>query len=50
VLFCDLVGSTEMASHLDPEEWREVVAGYHHAAAQASSALAGMSLSTWATA
>ncbi len=24
-----------MASHLDPEEWREVVAGYHHAAAQA---------------
>ena len=22
VLFCDLVGSTEIASHLDPEEWR----------------------------
>jgi class 3 adenylate cyclase len=35
VLFCDLVGSTEIASHLDPEEWREIVAGYHHAAAQA---------------
>ena len=35
VLFCDLVGSTEMASHLDPEEWWEIVAGYHHAAAQA---------------
>ena len=35
VLFCDLVGSTEMASHLDPEEWREIVAGYHRAAAQA---------------
>ena len=24
-----------MASHLDPEEWREIVAGYHRAAAQA---------------
>jgi class 3 adenylate cyclase len=35
VFFCDLVGSTEVASHLDPEEWREVVAGYHRAAAQA---------------
>src|SRR5713226_6526232 len=35
VLFCDLVGSTEIASHPDPEEWREIVAGYHHTAAQA---------------
>jgi len=35
VLFCDLVGSTEIAGHLDPEEWREIVAGYHRAAAQA---------------
>jgi class 3 adenylate cyclase/predicted ATPase len=35
VLFCDLVGSTEIASHLDPEEWREIVGQYHHAAAQA---------------
>jgi class 3 adenylate cyclase len=35
VLFCDLVGSTEIASHLDPEEWREIVAGYHRASAQA---------------
>jgi class 3 adenylate cyclase len=35
VLFCDLVGSTEIASHLDPEEWREIVAGYHRPAAQA---------------
>src|SRR6202790_991609 len=35
VLFCDLVGSTEIAGHLDPEEWREIVAGYHHVAAQA---------------
>ena len=23
VLFCDLVGSTEISSKLDPEEWRE---------------------------
>jgi len=35
VLFCDLVGSTEIAGHLDPEEWREIVASYHRAAAQA---------------
>jgi predicted ATPase/class 3 adenylate cyclase/ribosomal protein L40E len=35
VLFCDLVGSTEIASRLDPEEWRDVVANYHRAAAQA---------------
>jgi class 3 adenylate cyclase/tetratricopeptide (TPR) repeat protein len=35
VLFCDLVGSTEIASQLDPEEWREVVRGYHRAAAEA---------------
>src|SRR6202140_1253048 len=35
VLFCDLVGSTEIAGHLDPEEWREIVAGYHRASAQA---------------
>jgi class 3 adenylate cyclase len=35
VLFCDLVGSTEIASLLDPEEWRELVAGYHRAAAEA---------------
>jgi class 3 adenylate cyclase/tetratricopeptide (TPR) repeat protein len=35
VLFCDLVGSTEIAAQLDPEEWRETVAGYHRAAAEA---------------
>ena len=35
MLFCDLVSSTEIASQLDPEEWREIVAAYHHAAAQA---------------
>jgi hypothetical protein len=35
VLFSDLVGSTAIASRLDPEEWRETVAGYHRAAAEA---------------
>jgi class 3 adenylate cyclase len=35
LLFCDLVGSTELAAHLDPEEWREIVAGYQRAAAEA---------------
>jgi class 3 adenylate cyclase len=34
-LFCDLVNSTSLAARLDPEEWREIVAGYHYAAAQA---------------
>ena len=28
VLFCDLVGSTELASRLDPEDLREVVLEY----------------------
>ena len=35
VLFCDLVGSTEIAALLDPEEWREVVSAYHGAVAEA---------------
>jgi class 3 adenylate cyclase/tetratricopeptide (TPR) repeat protein/ribosomal protein L40E len=35
VLFCDLVGSTAIAARLDPEQWRETVAGYHSAAAAA---------------
>src|SRR6516165_6506367 len=34
VLFCDLVNSTNIAAELDPEEWREVVAGYHRATAK----------------
>ena len=28
VLFCDLVDSTKLASHLDPEDWRDVVRAY----------------------
>jgi class 3 adenylate cyclase/predicted ATPase len=29
VMFCDLVGSTALASRLDPEDLREVIAAYH---------------------
>jgi class 3 adenylate cyclase/predicted ATPase len=29
VMFCDLVGSTELATRLDPEDLREVIAAYH---------------------
>jgi class 3 adenylate cyclase len=35
VLFCDLVGSTAIAARLDPEAWRDTVATYHRAAAEA---------------
>ena len=35
VLFCDLVGSTPLAQQLDAEDWREVLAQYHAAAAGA---------------
>jgi class 3 adenylate cyclase len=41
VLFCDLVGSTEIAARLDPEEWRELVASYHRAAADAITRFGG---------
>src|SRR5207244_3097825 len=32
VLFCDLVGSTELSTRLDPEEFREVVQAYQRSA------------------
>ena len=31
VMFCDLVGSTELLARLDPEDLREVISAYHHA-------------------
>jgi len=34
VMFCDLVGSTALASRLDPEDMREVLAAYHAAVAE----------------
>src|SRR6266853_3350900 len=33
VMFCDLVGSTELSARLDPEDMREVIAAYHRAVA-----------------
>ena len=50
VLFCDLVGSTAIAAQLDPEEWRETVAGYQRAAADAITIMVATSPSTSATA
>jgi len=41
VLFCDLVGSTAIAAQLDPEEWRDIVASYHRAAAEAITRFGG---------
>jgi hypothetical protein len=41
LLFCDLVNSTSLAARLDPEEWRETVAGYHRAATQAIECFGG---------
>jgi class 3 adenylate cyclase/tetratricopeptide (TPR) repeat protein len=41
ILFCDLVGSTEISARLDPEEWRELVDGYHRAAAEAITRFGG---------
>jgi class 3 adenylate cyclase/predicted ATPase len=34
VMFCDLVGSTELSSRLDPEDLREVITAYHRAVAE----------------
>jgi len=34
VMFCDLVGSTELSSRLDPEDYREVIAADHRAVAK----------------
>src|SRR5499427_48111 len=34
VMFCDLVGSTELSARLDPEDLREVISGYHRAVAE----------------
>ncbi|WP_179138122.1 adenylate/guanylate cyclase domain-containing protein [Candidatus Entotheonella palauensis] len=33
VMFCDLAGSTGLASQLDPEDWREVIRAYQTACA-----------------
>jgi len=41
VMFCDLVGSTALASRLDPEDLREVIGAYHHCVAETISRFDG---------
>ncbi len=41
VMFCDLVGSTSLASNLDPEDLREVLGAYHAAVAEAVTGFGG---------
>jgi class 3 adenylate cyclase/tetratricopeptide (TPR) repeat protein len=41
VLFCDLVGSTEISARLDPEEWREIEADYLGGVAEAITCFGG---------
>jgi class 3 adenylate cyclase len=41
VLFCDLVGSTALASRLDPEDLREIIGVYHRCVADAVSRFDG---------
>src|SRR5215472_1579272 len=41
VLFCDLVGSTSLASRLDPEDLREIIGVYHRCVADAVTRFGG---------
>jgi class 3 adenylate cyclase len=41
VLFSDLVGSTEIAAHLDAEDWREIAAQYQRTAGAAVTRFGG---------
>ena len=41
VMFCDMVGSTELSARLDPEDLREVIAAYHRAVADVVRSLDG---------
>ena len=41
VMFCDLVGSTELSARLDPEDLREVYSAYHRAVADVVRSLDG---------
>ena len=41
VMFCDLVGSTALASRLDPEDLRELLGAYHAAVAEVVSRFGG---------
>ena len=41
VMFCDLVGSTELSSQLDPEDLRDVIGAYHRCVADTVGRFAG---------
>lgn len=41
VLFCDLKDSTEISSHLDPEDWHHILADYQKMAAEAATRFGG---------
>ena len=41
VMFCDLVGSTELSARLDPEDLRDVITAYHRAVAESVSGFDG---------
>src|SRR6516162_7851796 len=41
VLFCDLVGSTALASSFDPEDLREIIGAYHRRVAECVAAFDG---------
>ena len=44
VMFCDLVGSTELSSRLDPEDLGDVIAAYHGAVANIVEQAGGLHL------
>jgi len=41
LLFCDLVGSTELSNRLDPEDWHALASDYQRAATEASTRFEG---------
>src|SRR5262249_16627639 len=41
VMFCDLVGSTALAARLDPQAFRELLAGYHRTVTDAVTGAGG---------
>jgi class 3 adenylate cyclase len=43
VMFCDLVGSTEFAARLDPEDFRDVIGAYQRAVAGVVMSFEGLS-------
>jgi hypothetical protein len=50
MMFCDLVGSTPLSTHFDPEDLREIVGAYHRCVTDTVGRFGGLSPSIWATA